>query len=151
MWAYIPMELGNRRERELKREVWKDMLGDGCRIERFEDTYESAWHIVDSLAQKDRALVQLSREIVDSQLRLNETHAGVALNRELEKLIRDRRDAARKIQEQARNQNNELVVQELHARQAEIEANIRHTADQLQKMRIPFTRKIRLFFKGKSN
>lgn len=48
MWSYVPEELGIMREECLKEEVWKDVLGDRCRAERFKDTYESAWDIIGS-------------------------------------------------------------------------------------------------------
>jgi hypothetical protein len=52
MWGDVPMEKGEQREQELKRNFWKDMLADGCRMERFEDTWESAWGIVGNLTEK---------------------------------------------------------------------------------------------------
>jgi hypothetical protein len=150
MWAYIPEDLGIRREEELKKEVWKDMVADGCRIERFDDIRESAWRII-SLAKEDSAQVLLPREIVHTDLRLNETRVGIALNKELGKLIKDQKDAARRLQELVQNHDNELVVQELNERKAELETKIRDTADKLREMKIPYTRKIRLFFKSKPN
>jgi chromosome condensin MukBEF ATPase and DNA-binding subunit MukB len=149
MWGEVKRENGERREQELKREFWKGMVDDGCRTERFKDSYDSAWHVIGNLAKKERARVLLSHEIVDSDLRLNETQAGIALNKELEKLIKDRKDAARRLRDQVQNQNNELVVQELNKRQAEIEEKINQTADQLRELKIPFTRRVRLFFKGR--
>jgi hypothetical protein len=102
----------------------ESMVADGCRTERFEDTYESAWRIIGSVGKKHRAPVLLSHEIVDTHLRLNETQAGIALNKELEKLIKDRKLAARKLQDQARNQDNKQIVQKLYQRHAEIEEKI---------------------------
>jgi len=147
MWSKVTQEEGTMREEALKREVWKDLLADGCTVARFEDTYESAWKIVGSLVKMNQAGVLLPREIVDDRLRLNETQVGITLNKELEKLIKDRTNAARKLQKLAENQDSELVVQELN----EIEVKIQQTAKQLQQMKIPFARRIRLFFKGRSN
>src|ERR1700692_2938193 len=45
MWNEAQQESGNRREAELKSEVWKNLL-NGCKIERFLDTYDSAWDII---------------------------------------------------------------------------------------------------------
>jgi hypothetical protein len=148
MWGDVREEVGTRRESELKRDFWKEMLASGCRTERFEDTYESAWRIVDSLAQMDRAPVLLSSEIVDTQLRLNETKAGITLNKELEKMVKDRKLAAQRLQEQAESQGNPLVVQELNAQKAQIEKKISQAVDQLRFLKIPFRRQIRLFLKG---
>jgi len=79
MWSFIPKELGIRREEHLKREVWKDMLGDGCRIGRFEDTYASAWSIVDNLAEKSGATLLIQEEMGNIGKSLNETRAGIDL------------------------------------------------------------------------
>jgi hypothetical protein len=148
MWCYVPKELGDRRQEELKGEVWKEMLDGGCSVQDFENTRESAWRVIDSL-QNGPAQVQLPNEIVVDHLRLNETAAGIALNHELEKLIKAQKDAARRIDEQAGTQGNKLAVHALNAQKAEIEEKILKTVDQLREMKIPFTRRVRLFFKGR--
>jgi len=134
MWSDVREEIGVRREHELKRDFWKDMLAHGCRTERFKDTYESAWRIIGSLAEKERAQVLLPSEIVDSHLKLNETQAGITLDSELEKLIRERKDAARRLREQAQKHDNKLIVQELNQRTMEIERKIRQTVEDLRRM-----------------
>ncbi len=84
MWRNIPEELGIRREEELKKDVWKDMVAGGCRTERFQDTHESAWGIIGSLADKAPIQVQLSKEIVDGGLNIKETIAGISAYHERE-------------------------------------------------------------------
>jgi hypothetical protein len=37
---------GETREAELKTVYWADMMHEGCSVERFEDTYASAWDII---------------------------------------------------------------------------------------------------------
>lgn len=144
MWGTVVEEEGSRRENELKRDVWKRMLADGCAVERFENTYESAWRIISHLDSRGPASVLLPRELVDVGLRLNETQVGVALTQELEKLIEDRKAAARKFNKYA---NNEHDAQELK----EIEVKISQTAEQLERMKIPLARRVRLLFKGRSS
>ena len=149
MWDELKdKNTGVQREKELKTDFWKGMLADGCRTERFDNTYESAWHIVGSLAKKDRAPVLLQREIVDIQLRLNETQAGKTLYRQLDQLIKDHQDATRKLGEQANKQGNALVVQELNARKAEIDEKIQQTSGQLRQLKISFARRFVMFFKS---
>jgi hypothetical protein len=46
MWSDVNPAIGISREIELKR-IYGDILPRGCRVERFEDTYESAWLIID--------------------------------------------------------------------------------------------------------
>jgi hypothetical protein len=76
MWGIVGEKVGNAREKDLRRDVWNDMVHDGCAIERFEDTYESAWDIVDRLDNGLQANVLLPRELLDDQLSLNKTTAG---------------------------------------------------------------------------
>jgi hypothetical protein len=153
MWGkLVDKEEGEQREAELKGDFWGDMVACGCKTARFDKTDKSAWRIVDSLAGKDRAKVLLSTEMVDDKLQLPETQAGIALNKELEKLIRDRQRAVHKLARQVKQYPNDLEIQELNQQTAaEIEDKIRKTADQLQKMKVPFTRKVRLFFMSRRN
>jgi hypothetical protein len=145
MWGEVAKEKGERREKELKETFWKDMLDNGCRVERFEDTYESAWFVIDCIATDDWAKVQLSQEIVERRLKLKQTQAGITLNNELKKLIKARKDASRRLRLQARKQNNTLLVQELNKQQVEIDKKITETADELQKLKLPFAAHVRKF------
>jgi len=51
MWRRIWGTEGEVREVSLKSKYWADMMAQGCRVERFQDTYESAWHIIGNLEQ----------------------------------------------------------------------------------------------------
>jgi hypothetical protein len=87
MWSHIPEELRTTRENELKREVWKDMLGDGCRIMRFKDTYQSSWDIVGGIAQKDSGTTLLIQEEMGTGGRsFNQTKTAIDLNASTEKV-----------------------------------------------------------------
>jgi hypothetical protein len=108
MWGELRREeIGIEREEQLKRHFWKEMVSDGCRIERFGDTHESAWHIIGSLADKSWAQVQLLSEMVDNKLQLNETKAGIALTKESERWMKERKEVARILREQAEKQENQ--------------------------------------------
>jgi len=148
-WTEVPTEREVRREQELKAGFWKDMITNGCETARFTDTYDSAWSVIGSLGDKHRPQVLLPHEIVDSELQLPETRAGITLHEELEELIKIQKESASRLRRLAQNQDNELVVQELHKQRAEIEVKIRKTADQLREMKNPFAMRIRKFFKGR--
>jgi hypothetical protein len=49
MWRRVRGTEGEEREARLKSAYWADMIAQGCRVERFQDTYESAWHIIGNL------------------------------------------------------------------------------------------------------
>jgi len=146
MWSKVTEEEGIEWQTVLKNEVWNDMLDQGCSVERFANTRESAWHVIDSLSGNDRANVLVSSEIVDHHLRLNETQAGGVLSKELERLIKAQKEAERKLK-QAGNHDDSIVREEL----SEIETKISQTVDEFQRLKIPFTRKILLFFFKKKN
>src|SRR5882762_3036489 len=46
MWGHVGQENGERREAELKNGFCSEMGADAYRVERFQDTYESAWLVV---------------------------------------------------------------------------------------------------------
>jgi chromosome condensin MukBEF ATPase and DNA-binding subunit MukB len=149
MWSKVDEAEGKEREDELKEDFWKDMVADGCKTERFLGTHESAWHVIGNHPQIRNAEVLLPRELVDEELHINETQAGIALNKELEQLIKDRKDATRMLAQQAKKQGNELVVNQLNQRKAQIDDNINRLADQLRSLKVPFSRKVVLFFSRK--
>ena len=142
-------EIGARREKELTGDYWEEMIKQGCTIRRFQNTFESAWDIIDSIPERDRATsVLLSTQMVEHHLRLNETKVGKKLHEELQRLIKDRKEAARRLMEQAhRADHDPIVVQELNDRQQEIETMIENIAGQIMQLRIPFGRKMRRLFK----
>lgn len=146
MWGEVDHTVGVRREEELKRQYWKDMLANGCTTVRFEDSYDSAWRIVGDLIRKDTTQVLLSSEMVETHLRLNETQAGVTLNHELQRLIKELKEATRQLREQAQKQDDKLLVRKLNERKTEIQAEICQTEEQLRRLKIPFLRQIRLQF-----
>jgi len=49
MWSEVKQSRGEEREEELKRVFWAEMIRQGCRVERFQDTAESAWGIIGNL------------------------------------------------------------------------------------------------------
>ena len=123
MWRRVWGTEGEDREARLKSAYWADMMAQGCRVERFRDTHESAWFIIDGRFEKD-AKVRVSREMVDRRLQLKQTQAGITLNNELKKSVKTRKEAARKLQAQLKQKNNELVMQQLRKTQTEIDEKI---------------------------
>ncbi|KAF7966170.1 hypothetical protein HWV62_39764, partial [Athelia sp. TMB] len=136
MWSEVSKITGERREAELKTNFWADMIAQGCRMARFGDSYESAWDMVDKLPSRQTSVI-LSNEIVDDKKRLNETAAGVKLHEELERLIAQQEAAVRQIEEQSKIANDPVLVADLD----KVEGRIREVAAQLQKLKIPFTRR----------
>lgn len=147
MWNKVKEDTGARREMELKEEYWKAMLEKNSTAVRFYGTSQSAWNIVDEIIRSpNRSPLLLQEELVDFHKRLSETKAGITLYEELRNLVSLHNDAVRKLQEEARIQNNPLLVQELDAQSEAVQEQIRKTLDQIQEMRIPLGRRIRSLF-----
>jgi len=142
MWRRVWGTEGEDREARLKSAYWADMMAQGCRVERFQDTYDSAWIIIDGRFEKD-AKVRVSREMVDRRLQLKQTQAGITLNNELKKLVKARKEAARKLEAQLKQKNNELVVQQLRKTQTEIDEKI----VQLNELKVSFLAQLFSFFR----
>lgn len=45
-WNKVHEDVGTLREKNLRETHWKDILAAGCKIARFDNTYQSAWAIV---------------------------------------------------------------------------------------------------------
>ncbi|KZP06231.1 hypothetical protein FIBSPDRAFT_764763 [Athelia psychrophila] len=147
MWSETPIDIGAQRERQLMSDYWADMVNHGCSVQRFRDSYDSAWKLVGILPTENQNII-ISREIHDDKKRLNETSAGVRLNEELNKLIADQKNSARRLDEQAQMPDNVVLVEELQERKTEIEKKIGVVMAQLGTLKIPVRRKLRNFFVG---
>ncbi|KZP32060.1 hypothetical protein FIBSPDRAFT_813098 [Athelia psychrophila] len=148
MWSETKPATGERRETELKRTFWADMLAQGCKAHRFGDSYQSAWQIIGTLPTEQENII-ISREIVDDKKNLNETAAGVKLTKELNRLIADQKAAARRMEEQANGQSDPVLVAELQLRHDEMEKKIGGVTAQLHQLKIPFARRFMNFITGK--
>lgn len=47
MWNEVDEEVGTRREKELESDLKSEVVDNGGRIARFQDTHDSAWNIID--------------------------------------------------------------------------------------------------------
>jgi len=149
MWSDIQVPMGEQRETQLKEAFWKDMMDQGCKVERFGDSYDSAWKVIGELPPPDKNNVLLADELVNENKTLESTAAGLELNKQLAKLLEDQKKAARQIEEQARGKNDPLVVEELKRRKDETENKIAGVVDQLQKLKVPFMKRFTSFFTGR--
>lgn len=144
MWGEVAKGTGERREGELKSKFWADMIDQGCRMVRFGDSYDSAWDVIGKLPAAKEGVI-ISHEIVDDKKRLNETAAGAKLNEELEKLIAQQEAAVKQLAQQSERTNDPAIVAELE----KVERRINVVAAELEKLKIPFTRRVLAFFTGR--
>ncbi|KZP02528.1 hypothetical protein FIBSPDRAFT_969882 [Athelia psychrophila] len=148
MWSETKPDTGERREQELKTTFWADMIAQGCKVQHFGDSYESAWGVIGKLPTEQENDI-LSREIYDNEKIFSETAAGIMMTECFNRLIADHKAAARRLDDQINSQDNPLLVAELQRKRDEIEEKINHMTGQLQLLKIPFAGRIWNFFTGK--
>lgn len=78
MWDDADEEIAKSTEVRLKDDVWQLLLSAGACYQRFNNDEGSAWDIVLGLGDTKKALV-LQREVVDMEMKLEETSAGQRL------------------------------------------------------------------------
>jgi hypothetical protein len=80
---------GEKRENALKEKYWNVMLHHGAVVERFFNTSQSAWEVINRLVERERnkSALLLQEELVDLGKRLNDTNAGKALYLDLQILV----------------------------------------------------------------
>jgi hypothetical protein len=69
MWTKVKPEIGERREKQLKETYWRGMLAVGSRMMRFDDSFDTAWKMLDDIVNapeidKEHALL-LQKLVVD--------------------------------------------------------------------------------------
>jgi hypothetical protein len=60
-WREMLLQEQQRRERVLSEVYWKEMLQQGSKLMRFENTHESAWSIIHSVIE------ELPLEVIDAE------------------------------------------------------------------------------------
>ena len=80
---------GDKREMGLKEEYWNAMIDQGATVERFLNTSESAWSIVNNMVKKNvpKAALLFQEERVDQKKYFEKTGAGEALDLHHDNLI----------------------------------------------------------------
>jgi len=139
MWTHVKADIAERRDAELQEKYWRPMLEQGSQSQRFHDTFNSAWGIIDSIGKRTgdtRHVLLLQKELVDLHRRLSETQAGMALYAGLQKNLMEQRELIQKLRHDADMQNNELAMQELTAEYERIQDRLERTCGQVERMRM---------------
>ncbi|KAI6111700.1 P-loop containing nucleoside triphosphate hydrolase protein [Pisolithus thermaeus] len=150
MWDKVrDKELAKSRESQLVQNFWKPLIDAGARHKRFEDnSARCAWGIVEDLTGGGEALL-LQEELVDVARKLNETTAGQALYTQFQKLLHEQKETIKQLQDEAKAQKDPELVKQLEVEQRRLEAELQKTWDEMGKLKIPFMRRIALFFSKK--
>ncbi|KAI5997317.1 P-loop containing nucleoside triphosphate hydrolase protein [Pisolithus orientalis] len=140
--------LAKSRVSQLETNFWEPLLEAGARHEQFENSSDSAWKIVRGLMGEGEAVL-LQEELVDVERKLNETTAGKALYSQFQKLLHEQKETIKQLQEEAKAQKDPELVKQLEAEQRRLEAELQKTWDDMDKLKIPFFRRLALLFSKK--
>ncbi|PVF99827.1 hypothetical protein CPB86DRAFT_262090 [Serendipita vermifera] len=78
MWSEVAGDTGTKREKQLREDFCKEILGQECRMARFDTGRQAAWSIVNGLLGiSPTAPLAIQTELEDKKLALTETAAGI--------------------------------------------------------------------------
>ncbi|KAG6330143.1 hypothetical protein ID866_8947 [Astraeus odoratus] len=150
MWDNaVNQTIAKTREKQLEKDFWRPLLDAGAQHKRFQNTFKDAWDIVDELVG-EREVLLLQEELVDASRHLNETTAGKALYSQFQRLLYEQKETIKQLEREARAQEDPELVQQLHAEYEKVEVQLRKTWDDMEKLKIPLSRRIVLFFSKKT-
>lgn len=149
MWTpkMLP-DKGIQREKELQETFWKPMLDLGCATARFQNTFDSAWSVVDSILDKNHvpSPLLLQEELIALNKHLSETQAGMVLRDELQRVVEQQKKILRQLEEASRGTQDQVVLDELAADYDKQQEQLRRTLDEVQQLKVPLGRRILRFF-----
>ncbi|KAI6104956.1 P-loop containing nucleoside triphosphate hydrolase protein [Pisolithus croceorrhizus] len=151
MWDRVKdTRLAESRVSQLETNFWKPLIEAGARHKRFEgNSSRCAWEIVQDLNGGAEALL-LQEELVDAGRNLNETTAGKALHTQFQKLLQEQKETMKQLQEEAKTQRDPELVRQLEAEQRRLEIELQKTWNDMDKLKVPFFRRIARFFARKT-
>ncbi|KAF9441496.1 hypothetical protein P691DRAFT_779787 [Macrolepiota fuliginosa MF-IS2] len=124
------------REDELKRLYWSDMIKGGSRTLRFENTQQSAWHILDKLItlRLTQRSILIQYELVTLGKHLPNTAAGQQLYGIIEKLVERQRDVLQRMREELKKTSDASTMQALVAELHEIREERENAVHEMQQL-----------------
>lgn len=147
MWDNISKDKGEEREEELRKTYWRPMIELGAQTARFlQNNQDCAQNIVKRLIESiTRATVQ--EETADTTV---ETEAAKTLFTQMQTLLAQQKVTAAELREAARKVNNPQLLVDLEKEEARLQAELDKTFKDTRKLRMPLTRRIKLFLSPKA-
>jgi hypothetical protein len=126
-WGEVDSTLANNRERELQTnpDYWAEMIDEGARMAQFRNTKESALKLILKLLPKEKVSLDIQRQMCDQGLPLAKTHAGVALNAELEEIAKKHEEEMQKLKKE--------MDEALQARDTKLHATLQRQSTKYEK------------------
>lgn len=82
----LDQALENEVQLRVDKDFWQPMIARGSKVEKFEDTRDSALDIIIKIAGRQPVLLQIQEELVDQNKDLVNTSAGFTVDKELKEL-----------------------------------------------------------------
>ncbi|KAG8785818.1 hypothetical protein FRB91_008613 [Serendipita sp. 411] len=152
MWRLVDPTVGTLREQELKARFWNGMIWKGCAVERFDDSFESVQHIImrfsrsasvsDTCQDGQGGGILISHQIADHNKMLKETEAGVTLKRDLEKSLKDAKDANKKLRRLSQKQNNPFLKKSLESEAENSQRKIEEAASEVEELDLSLRKRL---------
>ncbi|KAF8064882.1 P-loop containing nucleoside triphosphate hydrolase protein [Lyophyllum atratum] len=116
-WNEVKKKVGARREKELRATQWKEMIGHGSRMSRFEDSQKSAKAIIKLILKREPVdVAQIQRELVENDTLLSDTEAGRTLRYTLEEMLEVQRQKVARLREEGGQDLQEEIANEENIR-----------------------------------
>ncbi|KAI5995156.1 P-loop containing nucleoside triphosphate hydrolase protein [Pisolithus albus] len=142
-------ELAESRVSQLEGNFWRALIDAGARHKRLEvNSPRCAWGIIDDLTGAGEALL-LQEELVDVERKLNETTAGQALYTQFQRLLLEQKETIKQLEDEAKAQKDPQLTKQLEEERLRLEAELQKTWNEMDKLKIPFLRRLALFFSFK--
>ncbi|KIM49767.1 hypothetical protein M413DRAFT_59536, partial [Hebeloma cylindrosporum] len=144
MWDKLTSHTeGERREESLKRNYWHGMIQHGAFVDRFENTFKSAWDVVGTMVARSQEIngsipLLIQEELVIQKKRLEETRAGRAMYRCLQDHLSKRQEAVQLLSDASKYQSDENINSQLFDLQKDIEKILR----EVDRLHISFGRRL---------
>ena len=129
-WGDVFKEEGDMRTEQLRDNYWRDMVDQGSKVFKFEDSSKSAWTMVDSIVELSRRrgeVLQIQRELVVSLKVIPDTEAGQKLRSNLDNVLK-------KLKEDRKAQMKD------ESKRLELDHEIAQVREQIKAMQVPVAR-----------
>ena len=147
MWDKVSeIEEGEKRENALKEKYWNVMLHHGAVVERFLNTPESAWAVINRLVEreKNKSALLLQEELLDLGKRLNDTNAAMALYLDLQTLVAKQNRTIQLGAEKPESKSGPEAEKEMQALRQSVDRMLQES----ETLKHPLRRKVANFIAG---
>ncbi|KAL4061757.1 P-loop containing nucleoside triphosphate hydrolase protein [Scleroderma citrinum] len=139
MWDEVDEGTGAERLKELESNYWKGMISRGSTTFRYENTPESAKHLLEEIAKMkwNHREVLLQQEISEMKKELRETAAGQVLSSQLEQLADQRLQALKRLRAEKSKSADPRSTEELRKEYADLKTQLDDTLRQVNALKLP--------------